>query len=305
MKPLVSIIIPTYNYGRYLRRAVDSALNQSYANVEVIVVDDGSSDDTQAILSTYGDRIANVRQPNRGASAARNLGLARARGEYIAFLDADDAYAPDNIARKLDYLLRHPEYRWCYSNCVWVDASGREGLRGDQIERMLISLRAEGKVFLRALEGYLLGSNLFLFHRDVLHAIGGFDEALAVMEDYDLFIRAAHDYAIGYVDEVLVRIFEHADSHGSAGGKPRGYFYRWRLNRKLASLYPEAVRQVGRPWRRMQADVYRNLAQSALARAAPLRAQVLLRTSLRYRRWQPGALLLQLRICRARMGRRA
>jgi len=295
--PLVSIIIPTFNYGRYISNAINSALQQTYPNVEIVVVDDGSTDETQVVLAKYEGKIRSIRQDNQGASAARNRGIREAEGEYIAFLDADDRYRPDNIARKLSYLQQRPEFRWCYSNCVWVDASGREGMRGDQIDSMLLSLHAEGDVFLKALSGYLLGTNLFLFHRAVLQTVGGFDESLKVLEDYDVYVRAAHDYPIGYVDEVLVEIYSHEGSLGSSGGKKRGYMCRWRLNRKLTALYPESIRKAGRAWCRIQADVFRNLAELSMQKGNSNRAFVLLRRSLSFQWFQPGALkfLLPLR----------
>jgi len=298
MTPLVSIIIPTFNYGCYISNAINSALQQTYANIEVIVVDDGSTDETQVVLAKYEGKIRSIRQDNQGASAARNRGIREANGEYIAFLDADDRYRPDNIARKLSYLQQHPEFRWCYSNCVWVDASGGEGVRGDQIDSMLLSLRAEGDVFLKALSGYLLGTNLFLFHRDVLQTVGGFDESLEVLEDYDVYLRAAHDYPIGYVDDVLVEIYSHEGSLGSSGGKKRGYMSRWRLNRKLTGLYPDAICKAGRDWCRIQADVYRNLAELALEGGHPRRAMVLLHASFARKKWQPGIVLSWWRITR-------
>lgn len=107
-RPLVSIIIPTFNYGRYICRAVDSALSQTYPNIEVIVIDDGSTDETSFILAdTYGQRISCLRQENRGAAAARNIGISISRGDYITFLDADDRYMPENIAWKFEFLQQN------------------------------------------------------------------------------------------------------------------------------------------------------------------------------------------------------
>ena len=93
----ISVIIPAYNYARYLAEAIDSALGQTYAPLEVIVVDDASTDDTPRVLAAYGQRIRAIRQPNGGAGAARNTGIAAARGEYVAFLDADDVWLPRKL----------------------------------------------------------------------------------------------------------------------------------------------------------------------------------------------------------------
>src|SRR2546423_7727277 len=96
MNVTVSVVVPAYNYARYLPQAIDSALGQTHPPLEVIVVDDGSTDDTPRVLDAYGDRIRAVRQANQGAGAARNAGIAVARGEYVAFLDSDDLWRPDN-----------------------------------------------------------------------------------------------------------------------------------------------------------------------------------------------------------------
>lgn len=295
MTSIVSIIIPTYNYAHYIQRAIDSALAQTYANIEILVVDDGSTDNTLAILAQYGDRIRVFHQPNQGASVARNLGISKAEGEYIAFLDADDAYLPENIAKKTAYLSENSEYQWCYSNCVWKDSHGIVLQQGDAMPQTLIAQKAEGEVLDQAIAGALLGSNLFLFHRDVLHAIGGFDEKLKVLEDYALYVFAAARFPIGYVDEVLVEIHAHTGSL-SQSGKWRGYISRWYLNQRIQRHFADAIVRVEKPWRLIQADVYRNLAELSFAKGHQQRALVLLKKSLAYHCWQPGAFRLWLRL---------
>jgi len=296
--PLVSIIIPTYNYARYIRHAVDSALKQSYSNIEIIVIDDGSTDETQAVLSEYGDRIRVISQPNQGASAARNRGIREAGGDYIAFLDADDAYRPENVAEKVAYLQSHPEYSWCYSNWTWVDENGHAYRLGSDIEACLAYLKAQGDVLLLALQGYLLGTNVFLFSREVMQAITGFDESLAVLEDYDLYVRAAARFPLGYVDEVLCEIFSHQDSLGTGCSQRKGFYARWRLCKKLTKAFPDKIRLISGAWDNMLSDMYRNLAEIMLADGHPARAMVLLRASVRRKIWQPGIVLLWLRIKR-------
>src|SRR5688572_5767710 len=107
--PLVSVVIPTYNYGHLVAEAVDSALAQTYPAVEVLVVDDGSTDDTWDRLARYGDRIRCVRQANAGLSAARNTGIRAAHGEYVALLDSDDAFHPRKLDLQMRYLTSRPE----------------------------------------------------------------------------------------------------------------------------------------------------------------------------------------------------
>ncbi|RMH51769.1 MAG: glycosyltransferase [Zetaproteobacteria bacterium] len=295
---LVSVIVPVYNYGAYIARALESLFRQSHRNLEIIVVDDGSTDDTPQILARYGDRIRWVRQENRGAAAARNRGIGMARGEYIAFLDADDAYRPDNIARKLRFLREHPRYRWCYSDWAWVDAQGVPRRFGHEPERSLARLKAEGDVLPLALQGYRLGTNLFLFAREVIEEVGGFDESLTVLEDYDLYVRAAARYPLGYVDRVLVEVHEHAGSLCTGTDPAIAWRCRRRMHRKFVRLFGSVLqREDVRPaWRRQQADLYRHLAEAELIRRHGRRARTLACASLRYRWWQPGLLRIAHRL---------
>src|ERR1043165_5503387 len=108
--PLVSIVIPTYNYAHFLSQAVESALAQTYPNTEVIVVDDGSTDHTRQVLAAYGDRIRYTHQVNKGLSAARNTGIRKARGELIALLDSDDVLYPPRVEAGVSFLRRFPEF---------------------------------------------------------------------------------------------------------------------------------------------------------------------------------------------------
>jgi len=300
MSAKVSIVIPTYNYGHYIEAAINSVLNQSHKNIEVIVVDDGSTDDTHSRLEPYqGDsRLNIIFQSNKGAAAARNRGVRAATGEFIAFLDADDSYQPDNIAVKVAFLTAHREFAWCYSNWAWVDKEGRIIRLGNEPEMSLAHVKASGDVLPLVLQGYRLQTNVFLFRRTVFDTAGGFDESLAVLEDHDLYLRAAAAFPIGYVDDVLLEIYQHANSLGSGVERKKAYYCRWLLHRKIVRLYSEQLKtsQVAPAWQRQQADLYRNLANLACRNGQHRRAMVLLCTSIHAQWWQPGAFLLWLRI---------
>ncbi|MCL5807624.1 MAG: glycosyltransferase [Deltaproteobacteria bacterium] len=296
--PLVSVIIPTFNYGQYVRRAIESALVQTYHNVEVIVVDDGSTDNTAEILASFRSRIKVIYQKNTGASAARNRGIVEAKGDYIAFLDADDRYCKDNIAKKLTFLRSYPEYKWCYSNWAWMNERGVQIRRGDEPKNTLAHLRVQGDVFLFALKGYLLGTNVFLFDKTVIETVGGFDENLRVLEDYDLYVRIASHFNIGYLDEILCEIYAHPGSLGTGSSKAIVYLSRLHLNRKLKKMYPAQLEAIARHRRPIQADAYRNLAEVALMNGQARRARVLLCASLAEWPWQVGIVSLWYRINR-------
>ncbi len=127
-RPIISVVIPTYNRAAFICRAVDSALGQTYAPLEVVVVDDGSKDDTREVLRKYGDRIRYVAKENGGVSSARNVGVREATGEYIAFLDSDDTWVPEKLAVQMDIFRAHPDYGMVLSECAQVTAEGKSSI---------------------------------------------------------------------------------------------------------------------------------------------------------------------------------
>lgn len=133
-EPLVTIIVPTYNYGAYVERAVASCLAQTHPALDIVVIDDGSTDDTASVLHRFGERIRLFLQPHAGVSAARNRGLAEARGEFVSFLDADDWLTPDSVALRLAALQAHPDVDVVLTG-AWESRPGRERLRPGRLPR--------------------------------------------------------------------------------------------------------------------------------------------------------------------------
>jgi len=199
---LVSVVIPTFNYGHLVADAVQSALAQSWRDLEVIVVDDGSTDDTAAVLSTFQDRIQVVRQANAGLSAARNKGIGLARGAYVAILDADDVWLPEKIERQLDVFAAFPDTGVVSCATILVDAgfsplthlpAGEVGDPATLRQRL-----AFGNV--------VSGGSAALIRRDCLDAVGPFDETLRSAEDWDMWLRISRRYAIRFLPEALVQV---------------------------------------------------------------------------------------------------
>ena len=199
--PLVSVIIPTHNRADMLYRAVDSVLNQSFANLEVIVVDDGSTDDTQRRIETYADpRIRYFKHDeSKGASAARNTGIRQARGKYIAFLDDDDEWLPTKLEKQIPVLQQAPKQVglvYC-----WMDYY-EDGKLIYQHHPML-----RGYVFDQVLDRQRLGGcPTLLVRREVVEDVGGFDESLLRGNDGDFIRRVCLDYEVELIPEVLVRV---------------------------------------------------------------------------------------------------
>jgi glycosyltransferase involved in cell wall biosynthesis len=194
--PLVSVIIPTFNRGWIVQEAIESVLTQTYAYTELIVVDDGSTDNTQALLDRYKD-ITVVCQENSGVSAARNRGVDAAAGEYLAFLDSDDFWLPEKLASQMAFFRTHPEAMICQTQEIWI----RNGKRINPKER---HRKASGFFFERSLELCLVSPSAVVIKKELLEDVGGFDEALPACEDYDLWLRIGARHPVFLVDRPLV-----------------------------------------------------------------------------------------------------
>ena len=206
--PRVSVIIPNYNYAHYLTQAVDSVLAQTYPEVEIIVVDDGSTDDSETILRSYGDRVRWIRQKNQGVSAAQNLGVQETRGELVAFLDPDDLWLPEKLERQVQRFLDDTDLGLVHCGVEEVDHTGAhlqfcvEGLEGWVARDMLLFKRA---VILGG------GSGLVVL-RSEFEAVGGFDTSLSTSADWDFFYRLATRGRVGFVPKPLVKYRVHGSN---------------------------------------------------------------------------------------------
>ena len=196
-KPLVSVIIPTYNRAWILREALDSVQAQTFKNIEVIVVDDGSSDDTLGLLEDYGNSIQRLQQKNQGVSAARNRGIAAARGTYVAFLDSDDLWLPDKLAVQIAFFQSNPQALICQTEEIWI----RKGRRVNPKKR---HQKPSGMIFEPSLELCLVSPSAVMLKRSLVDEIGGFDENLPACEDYDLWLRISCKYPVHLIDQPLI-----------------------------------------------------------------------------------------------------
>jgi glycosyltransferase involved in cell wall biosynthesis len=192
----VSVIIPTYNRGWILRDAIDSVLGQTYADVELIVVDDGSTDRTPDILNSYGDRLRVIRQANQGVSAARNRGIDNTSGPLIALLDSDDIWLPKKLAVQIDFFKRNPAALICQTEEIWI----RNGLRVNPGKR---HRKPSGMIFEPSLELCLVSPSAVMVRRELLEDVGLFDESLPACEDYDLWLRVGCRFPVHLIDKPL------------------------------------------------------------------------------------------------------
>jgi glycosyltransferase involved in cell wall biosynthesis len=195
----ISVIIPTYNSAAYLPEAIESALNQTVAPLEVIVVDDGSTDQTAQILEHYSGRIVLIAQENRGLSAARNRGMEEARGDLIAFLDADDVWLSGKLEKQLSCLEDHPRAGLVHSAVIfWEARTGRKYWWDD-------GKLATGSCYEVFFRRNVVVVSSVIVRKECLDRIGNFDEELRrrTCEDYDLWFRIARHYELAYVEEPL------------------------------------------------------------------------------------------------------
>jgi len=211
-KPSISVIIPSYNRGWILKEAVDSVLSQDCQDFELIIVDDGSTDNTAALLQTYKGRLKTLRQENRGVSSARNLGIKKACGKYIAFLDSDDLWLPDKLSLQLDFFASHPEALICQTEEIWI----RNGVRVNPAKK---HKKISGHIFEQSLPLCLVSPSAVMMDRRLFDDVGLFDENLPACEDYDLWLRTSLKRPVFLLEKPLtVKRGGHPDQLSSAPG---------------------------------------------------------------------------------------
>jgi len=258
----VSLIIATFNHARFLDAAIDSALAQTLGAVDVIVVDDGSTDDTPAVLARYAGRVRVLRQPNRGLAAARNAGLAAARGTYVAFLDADDVMASTKLAAQLAVLERSPTIGWTYCDVLIETVATRTTVTAS--ERFGYGARAlDGWLFPELIHGNFIPAIAPMIRRTALDAAGGFDERLTALEDWDMWLRLSLIAEARYTPAVLVTY--RIRPGGMSEDRARMDRNRFCVLDKINRTRPVALESLGSVGRRLIADTHNWLGKEAYA----------------------------------------
>jgi glycosyltransferase involved in cell wall biosynthesis len=196
-KPLVSVIIPTYNRDWIVKEAIDSVLKQDFDDYELIVVDDGSDDNTPAILRAYGNKVIILHQPNKGVSAARNRGIAAASGRLIAFLDSDDLWLPRKLSAQVKFFKDHSEAVVNQTQEHWI----RNGRRVNPKKK---HHKFSGMIFERSLALCLVSPSAVMIKKSLFGTVGVFDEHLPACEDYDLWLRISCRYPVHLIETALI-----------------------------------------------------------------------------------------------------
>jgi glycosyltransferase involved in cell wall biosynthesis len=201
---MISIIIPSYNRAEFLKEAIQSVLDQDYyagdsesRRFELLVIDDGSTDQTKSVVGSFSSPVVYRYQNHKGVSAARNLGVELSQGDYVAFLDSDDLWKPDKITVQMSVMKSLPQTKICYTEEVWIRNSVFVNPRKKH-------QKYSGWIFEKVLPLCLLSLSSALFHRSVFKEVGIFDENLPACEDYDFGIRAALRYPIHLISKPLI-----------------------------------------------------------------------------------------------------
>ncbi len=237
MQPLVSAVVPTYNRAHYIAETLDSILAQTYRPIEIVVVDDGSTDDTEAVLEPYRDKARCIRQPNQGLAAARNTGLLASTGEYVAWLDSDDIWNPEKIALQVAFLEQHrdhaligtqfsafdengffdPTHASSYYSAIAKAAGGAAGLFSEKTQ---LSTRGDpalagrlpetvpvyhGEIYARLVMGNFLHPPTVMFRRDAATRAGLLDREFGTGTDWEYLLRLSREGKAAYIDHPLMR----------------------------------------------------------------------------------------------------
>ena len=247
---MISIIIPAYNSAQCIGRAIDSVLSQSFADYEIIIVDDGSTDNTAQAVGRYGEKVRYIRQDNAGPAAARNRGICEAKGQWIAFLDADDEWLADKLRLQMEILKKNPELKWCGSNfALELAGNKRPALNPEVIKKTLAGRDYFQNYFRDSIKGHsptaiITSTITLIIHQSVFKEVGLFDTNLLRQEDCDMWVRIACRWPqIGYTAEPLA--IAHLDVADPVMTQRRLDEKRGLLYRQTTAKHLELARQCG------------------------------------------------------------
>ncbi len=281
----VSVIIPAYNSARFLPETIESVLAQTYKDYEIIVVDDGSTDNTREILAPYFDKIKYIYQQNQGAAKARNTAIKHSQGEYIAFLDADDVWLPEKLHIQVDYLNNNPEIAMVYSLSLSINIDGKQ-IGKKSRHRNLYS----GDIFNKLFVKNFFTTSTVVVRKRVLNTIGLFDESLINSQDRDLWLRITREFRVSGIDKHLCK---YRQTPGSLSKKNRENVFKFR--RLVIEQHYKASQESSRPiapvlYKKALARLFFRIGKQYLAWGDRQKALENFFLSLKYRPFNPWTL---------------
>lgn len=239
MNPLLSVIVPAYNCVKFVDKTIESLFDQDYDNIEIIVVNDGSTDSSLSVLQCYGDKIVLVDQVNQGVAAARNAGIALAKGDFISFCDSDDIWSVAKASSQINYLLANPDVDMVYSDwLVWEPDENGCFIVPDwfnSVNKTLdFNISDAQYIYHNLLLDCLCLTSTVMFKRTIFAKLGMFDTELKCGEDYDYWLRASRLTKIGKLKKQLVLYRSWPESITS---KPTGRHYEYEVLKKAINQW--------------------------------------------------------------------
>jgi glycosyltransferase involved in cell wall biosynthesis len=242
-QPAVSVIIPTFNRANFVRQAIESVLQQRFQDYELIVVDDGSTDDTRAVVESLGPRVRYLYQSNRGAAAARNFGVRHAGSPWIAFQDSDDLCAPDHLESLYDCVRDHPDCGMVFANGAYLDGPNHN--RNTIIPaKKSRRLQAEGVALRDLFAKSIVRLQASIILKSAYDAVGGMDDSLRICHDLDLFFRLSMRVPIKYLDRTV--FFYRKHDGNISGNQELRVMENIKVIEKFLSDFPEARDLIGK-----------------------------------------------------------
>jgi glycosyltransferase involved in cell wall biosynthesis len=209
--PEISVIIPTYNREAFITHAIESVLAQTYKDYEIIVIDDGSTDNTKEQVEAYGDQVRYIHQENRGPSAARNKGIQNANGKYIAFCDSDDRFFPEKLEKQMNYIQNHPECPFLYTWYYQVNHKGEI----DQVRQPAHCQNREHLQYCLFTRKFTIRTSTVLIQKSCFNKAGLFNERYWYSQDWDMWLRLAAYYQGACLKEPLTEYWLHGENRSS------------------------------------------------------------------------------------------
>lgn len=263
INPNVSVVITAYNAARWIKETLDSVLAQTYRDFEVIVIDDGSTDETADVVASYGRKVCYFHQENGGQPSARNVGIRKACGSYVAFVDADDLWLPKKLELQMGLLTVRRDIMWVYCDAFYYDTASRCVRKtASQLNKMV-----DGDVLRQLFMVDFIPSPTPVVKKEVFDIIGYFDESslLRIGEDWNMWLKIAAKYRIGYVPQPLAIVRCHVTSMIGSMNLSVSLQSRMRIVEQAVSREPERLKDLRKP---ALVKTYISIALYMLARAA-------------------------------------
>ena len=236
-KPLVSIIVPSYNHAKYITKTIESLVNQTYSNIELIVIDDGSKDNSVQIIQKLVDKhhFIFIHRDNKGVSATLNEGIQLATGKYITFCASDDIYLTDKIEKQVEFMETNLQYEMCYGKVIHFDDIGN-------MKKSKIRKPKSGWIFNDLFKGNFIPAPTIFIKKNLFNEVGYFDETIPI-EDWDLLLRITYKYQIGYLDEYLAYYRIHSSNTSSNIDKmifsEKQIMMKWKEHPLFSKMYQQ------------------------------------------------------------------